>query len=259
MNLKGTASNTLRAIGLTPLVDRVRYTLMRRKNQEANAAFVANHPEVKLPPDYLMYESFRLDYQKYFYGGKETAAWLVDLILKHTVAPEPGFSILDWGCGPGRVVRHLQDLLPIAAVVHGTDYNPATIAWCKQALPTISFNHNELAAKLPYPDGTFDAIYGISIFTHLSEALHHDWIHELRRVLKPGGLLLLTMQGNNFKAKLSPSELSAFERGELVVRGSVKEGHRTYSAFHPDAYLQNLFQDFTVLEQIIIDGRGKDY
>ena len=107
-------------------------------------------------------------------------------------------------------------------------------------LPNISFNTNTLEAKLPYEDNSFDVIYGISIFTHLSEQMHFDWYKELYRVLKTNGILFLTTQGENFKLKLTQTENETFDEGSLVVRGNVKEGHRTYSAFQPNKFMKEL-------------------
>ena len=168
-------------------------------------------------------------------------------------------TILDWGCGPCRVLRHLPQLLGNSNTYHGTDYNARTIAWCKATLSDIKFHHNGIQPALPYPDSHFDVIYGLSIFTHLSETHHFEWYRELRRVLKPNGIFLFTMQGENFLVKLTAQEKDAFLRGQLVVRGNVKEGHRTYSAFHPDPFLHSLFAHDEILEKEVIDPEGKSY
>ena len=99
-------------------------------------------------------------------------------------------------------------------------------------------------------DSFFDFIYGISIFTHLSEVKHREGFNALRRVLKPDGIILLTTQGDNFRAKLTAYELRQYEAGSLVVRGNMKEGHRTYSAFHAKKYMPALFADVTILGHI---------
>lgn len=78
--------------------------------------------------------------------------------------------------------------------------------------------------------------------------MHFEWRNELSRVTKKDGILLLTMQGNMFKSILTESEIQDFEADKLVVRGNVKEGHRTYSAFHPEKFVKELFSDFTVVE-----------
>lgn len=203
-----------------------------------------------------MYESFGIDYAKYYTDSRSTAAWLLDHLRRHISLDQA--RILDWGCGPGRIIRHLAELEPGLSEIHGTDYNPSSIAWCSNNLPGITFNLNSLEAKLPYSDNYFDAIYGISIFTHLSENMHHEWLAELKRILKPGGLLFLTMHGRSFRVKLSPSERTRFDEGQLIVRGMVREGHRTFTAFHPPAYLQGLFAGMKVLEHIEAEASPGD-
>jgi len=205
-----------------------------------------------------MYESFKLDYNKYYFGGKKTAEWVIQNLERYTTLKSK--NILDWGCGPGRVIRHIPKMLGYTGKYFGTDYNKDSINWCKEHIGDVNFNCNNLKADLPYEDNFFDAIYGISIFTHLSREMHYNWLYELNRILKPGGNLLVTTQGENFKSKLTQSENSRFEKGELIVRGKVKEGHRTYSAFHPDSFLYSLFgSEFEVLEKKVEPASRKDY
>lgn len=75
-------------------------------------------------------------------------------------------------------------------------------------------------------------------------------MQELTRVLKTGGLMLLSLQGDNFKIKLSKGELINYNKGNIVVRGQVKEGHRTFSAFHPPEFVHELFKETEILEHI---------
>lgn len=211
---------------------------------------------MSLPPDYLMYESFQLDYKKYYEDSRQTAIWLKNHFAKYIQLEQK--RVLDWGCGPARIVRHLPEVINNGCSFYGTDYNEKSIAWCSSNIPDVSFNLNKLEAKLPYEADFFDVIYGISIFTHLAEAMHYDWFKELYRVLRPGGILFLTTQGANFKVKLDGSEKARFEDGKLVVRGKVKEGHRTFSAFQPKEFMLQLFSEMKVLEHIELDyDKGK--
>lgn len=148
------------------------------------------------------------------------------------------------------MIRHLPSVIGNSCEYYGTDYNKESIDWCTKNLPEISFNCNSLEAKLPYSDNFFDVIYGISIFTHLSEQMHYDWFEELYRVLKPNGIMFLTTHGDNFRVKLIDSELSKYDNGELVVRGKVKEGHRTFTAFQPIGFMERLFENIEILEHV---------
>jgi ubiquinone/menaquinone biosynthesis C-methylase UbiE len=254
---KGQISNTLRQYRLLYPLDKLRYVLEKSKNKKLNKKFKKDNPEILLPPDYLMYESFQINYSKYYFGGKTTAEWIFKLVGKHINLS--GGKILDWGCGPGRLIRHMPDISNNQSSFYGTDYNKESIHWCKNNIQKVNFNHNNLEAILPYEDNTFDAIYGISIFTHLSKEMHFNWFNELKRVLKPGGVILITTQGKNFRPKLIGKEKKKFDQGELIVKGNVKEGHRTYSAFHPDPFLKLLFKDVHILDKIVISPKGKDY
>ncbi|MEN8125900.1 MAG: class I SAM-dependent methyltransferase [Bacteroidota bacterium] len=245
---KSQISSLLRKFRLLYSADKVNFYIERFKNRKNNAEFIKKNPDINLPPDYLIYESFQIDYKKYFTDSFETAKWLTNHFKKHIDLKEK--RILDWGCGPGRIIRHLPKVIGNSCEYYGTDYNKKSIDWCSKYIPNIHFNNNPLQAKLPYEDNFVDIIYGISIFTHLSKKLHYDWYKELFRVLKPQGIMFLTTQGENYKVKLTENELENFNQNDLVVRGNVKEGHRTYSAFHPKEFMNKLFSEVDILEHI---------
>jgi ubiquinone/menaquinone biosynthesis C-methylase UbiE len=104
-------------------------------------------------------------------------------------------SILDWGCGHGRVVRFLPHV-GCRGQLHGIDIDPENIAWAKEHLDIASFAVGPLYPPLPYGDSSFDLVYGISVMTHLSSDVQRVWLAEIRRVLRPGGLALLTFAGD---------------------------------------------------------------
>ena len=72
-----------------------------------------------------MYESFQINYKNYFTEGKNAAGWIADHVKKHITLE--GKKILDWGCGPGRVVRHMPEVVNNGCEFYGTDYNTKTI------------------------------------------------------------------------------------------------------------------------------------
>lgn len=248
MMIKSRISNILRLTGLMHASDRIRYHFHRLKMRKKNSSFLREHPGLILPPDYLMYESFLLDYQRYYENGRKTADWLAGLVGKHIKLDNA--DILDWGCGPARVLRHLPELVPEAKSYSGTDYNGKTIDWCRNNLAGIGFSKNQLMPPLSFPDESFDFIYGISIFTHLSEEAHNKWLSELTRVLRKGGVLFLTLHGEGFLEKLTDQEKKIFRAGNLVVRGQVKEGHRTYAAFQPPQFVKKWTKGMKLLEHI---------
>lgn len=244
--LKKTFLFWTRKMGLMHGFDRAFFFVNRVRFFLKNRQFRALHPGFELPPDYLLYEAYRMDYAHYFEDGRNTAAWLLGQVSAFQ-QPDTA-TILDWGCGPARVIRHLRALLP-AASLHATDYNNETISWCRKHIPGIIFKQNELVPPLDYQDDFFHVVYGLSVFTHLSEQNHYLWMDELYRVLKAGGILLITTQGESFREKLTESEQTLFTQGNLVVRDRVREGHRSFSAFQPEELMHSLFSNrFNVLK-----------
>jgi hypothetical protein len=82
--------------------------------------------------------------------------------------------------------------------------------------------------------------------------MHEAWIRELGRVLRPGGALIASLHDDTARDRLLPRERRRYDGGELVVRGRVAEGQRTYVAYHPPAFVRNvLFRDFEVVRHEI--------
>lgn len=73
---KGDISIFLRLLKLLKLTDYIRYLYFKIKNRKKNSTFLQNNPDVKLPPDYLMYESFQIDYEEYFTKSRNSAKWV---------------------------------------------------------------------------------------------------------------------------------------------------------------------------------------
>jgi SAM-dependent methyltransferase len=241
MNIYNIA-NVVRNAGLMHLSDTFKYYFVKVKNFNKNRQFRQKYPEVVLPPDYILFESFKLDYEKYYIGGSKSANWLITVLEQYVQFK--GARILDWGCGPGRMIQHLPNLLGEHTQYFATDYNEKTIIWCQQHFKNknIRFEHNGLLPPLVFEDHFFQIIYGISIFTHLSLQNHIDWFTELSRVLQKKGVILLTTHGNIFRQRMTPQEMAQFDRGELVVRANVIEGHRVFTTFHPPIFMRNLFE-----------------
>ncbi|MHB8469276.1 MAG: class I SAM-dependent methyltransferase [Gaiellaceae bacterium] len=160
-------------------------------------------------------------------------------------------SVLDFGCGCGRVTRYWHGF---GGSVAGSDLSKRAVDWCRTTLPFARFEVNTLAPPLPFGDESFDLVYALSVFTHLTADLQLKWRDELRRVLRPDGRLILTTHGRSYLQRLEPGERVRFERGELVVRWAEMVGSNLCSAYHPEDYLRGAFAEgFTVVE---LDAEG---
>ena len=145
-------------------------------------------------------------------------------------------AVLDFGCGCGRVARHWAGVA--GPEVYGCDYNPDLVAWCVGNLPHLRVTRNELTPPTPYVTGSFDLIYALSVFSHLDEALQRAWLAEYRRLLRPGGLLVLSVLGETLSYRLDPGERGRFDRGEMVVQRPRRAGSNLCTVYHPDTYLR---------------------
>lgn len=242
--------NLLRRVRLLEVADWLRYLKAKRAGLDARDAFVREYGDVALPPDDLAYDAYgALDWQAYWNSGLETAVYVGSILMREVAAGFPR-RVLEWGCGPARIVRHLGKVLqpPTAWEVFASDYNARTVQWCRAHIEGVTFLENQLAPPLAFAGGSLHAIYCISVFTHLSRAKHEAWVHEIGRILRPGGLLIASLHGDACRDRLLPHERERYDGGELVVRGKVKEGRRTYVAYHPPAFVRNvLFSDFELV------------
>lgn len=99
------------------------------------------------------------------------------------------------------------------------DIDDEAIRWASVNTPEIAtFVTTPVMPPMPFESGTFDAIYCISLFTHLDEPMQDAWLNEIARLLKPGGLLLATTHGELATASCSEKELSLMQTRGFVFR-----------------------------------------
>lgn len=236
----------LRTAGLIEMADRARFALDWLKRKQRNDAYRRAHPDTPFPPPYMLYESFgKLDYRAWDEGGRESARDIADLLAGHITLDHA--RICEWGCGPARLLRHMPEYTGPGADLYGTDFNTRTIGWCARTFPGIEFRVNGLLPPLPFGDDVFDAVYGISVLTHLSEEAQKLWVRECLRVLRPGGVCLLTVHGDAVTGRLVGTERAAYDHRGCVIRSSAHEGKRTYGAYNSPAYMRSvLFRDCNI-------------
>jgi SAM-dependent methyltransferase len=108
--------------------------------------------------------------------------------------PAAGSRVLDFSCSSGRVVRPLAAALP-AVSWHGCDPNAGAIEWLRANVPAVDVLVSPTAPPLAFDDESFDLVFAVSVWSHYSAAGALRWLEELRRIVKPGGHVLLTTHG----------------------------------------------------------------
>jgi len=137
-------------------------------------------------------------------AGTNSAEELLKTVRLAGFDPLMQRRVLDFGCGCARVLRHL---LPLSArsELWGCDIDQEAIAYCRSAIAGARFVANQAEPPLPFTAGSFDLVFSISVFTHLARSLHDVWVAELRRLVPPGGLVVVSLHGERAWRKVHES------------------------------------------------------
>lgn len=166
-------------------------------------------------------------------------------------------NILDFGCGCGRTIRNLEKYTA-DSLLHGTDIDSDAIDYCHRRFENMEFSVNQPLPPLVYPSNLFDLVYSISVFTHINEEYQYLWLAELARIVKPGGIVLLSVHGSSSWNTL-PTEYVAKIRtkGFLYISENIWKGifpawYQT--AFHSEEYVRAEFSQFFKIIEYIPQG-----
>jgi SAM-dependent methyltransferase len=208
------------------------------------------------PPALLIRTAGTVDAKWFVESGRLAEVSIRAALARAGTQIESLEAILDFGCGCGRVLRRWHDL---DAYVCGSDLNASAVKWCRTNLPNaeVSVNALEPAPPLKYGDATFDLVYALSVFTHLSVETQLAWCKEFCRVLRPGGYLLLSLHGDAYVERLKDKERQVYADGECVVRWAQAPGSNLCSAFHPPAFVRSRLADgWQLVEQLPCGALG---
>lgn len=153
--------------------------------------------ELPVPPfDLWQHGYLRGDPDAYLAAGKKYLTKMVEILETSGVSLERGMRVLDFGCGDGMMLRHFQKIAE-SGEAWGVDINGSQMVWCQRHLsPPFKFATTTSFPHLPFEQGTFDLIYSFSVFTHICD-LAEAWLLELKRILRRGGVLYLTVHDNH--------------------------------------------------------------
>jgi ubiquinone/menaquinone biosynthesis C-methylase UbiE len=196
-------------------------------------------PGELLPPEEL---------QKWVGGGYKAVGADFFGYLVGLCGLQPGDAVLDVGCGPGRMAVLLRGYLNRKGRYAGFDVSKAAIAWCTENIsgshPNFDFTVVDIQNKFynaegryksadfrfPYPDASFDVVLLASVFTHMFPPDVEHYLHEIVRVLKPGGRCLITY----FLLNEESSVLIKNGKGTYNFEHEM-QGYRTINTEDPEA------------------------
>jgi SAM-dependent methyltransferase len=193
---------------------------------------------------------------EYWLSGLELWSITMEALRRHGVARREGYAEL--GAASGRTIRHFAADRTFARS-WAFDINARHVAWVNRFLPGVAGVNISSIPSLPLESGAVDCFAAYSVFTHI-ESFETAWLAEIRRVLHPGGLAILTFTTDHQLGAMTPewpmwkpltghprwsADIPAqlHERGRMVFRW---QGTRSYTAnvVYDRRYLMDLLSRF---------------
>jgi len=200
-----------------------------------------------IPPEHLRKVSSGESDEVFINSGKDCVDKMQNILSASGFAIQPGIRVLDFGCGAGRVIRWFYDVAD-GCEMWGADISAEHIIWLQRHLsPPFRFVTITATPHLPFEDRYFDLIFCFSVFTHIDD-LADTWLLEMKRILKPGGRLYITIQDkNSFQKHMNqnwflPDLLRAYDKTEMMSKRdysmfTIGRGHQS-QVFYDMNYLQ---------------------
>lgn len=242
-------------------VGALRYLRFRRELDAYERAYAAEAGEHRNPPPMLRYRVHRsFDERSYEEMGRVLAGAIIECLRNAHVNPEHR-DVLDFACGPGRVIRDFHARVPSARLT-GSDIDAEAIAWAQANLGDIAaFHLNGIKPPTGFADASFDIVYCISLFTHLDETLQDIWLAELAHLLRPGGVLLTTVHGRAASAPCTERERALLERNGIVFRVDRKGRFKLdglpdsyQTTYHTRAYIERHWKRYFEIRTYLEGG-----
>lgn len=219
--------------------------------------------------------------REYYHGDYHANWWMSgwrDLAGIRTAAEGLGIDIekmryYEMGCASGRVVRHVVNTTQ--AEIWCSDINVRHIDWILKFMgPRVKAFHSTALPFLPLESNYFDVVSAFSVFTHIDD-LEVNWLAELRRILRPGGLAYLTVCTEDtweeykrgwIKEHLMPLAdlIVDYKIDDALFEGSLPSEKTVFwwptrdiynsSVFHSKSYIKNVYGRFFDIVDIIRNG-----
>jgi SAM-dependent methyltransferase len=192
--------------------------------------------DVPLPPAKLTQRAIWADPRTFDKWGYALKRKFDEALNTHLHGPHAAHRMLDWGCGVGRMAKYLVKEWAYT----GIDIDREAIAWCTENIRGGDFRLQTLQARTGFSADTFDAAIGISIFTHLREEEQFAWLKELSRVVKPTGVVAVSV---NCATSLHNADNTVDVQSVLRTKGFCDTGaelsHKGVTS--DDTYYRNIY------------------
>jgi len=188
--------------------------------------------------------------EEFLLEGRQVFDAIFEVLENEKIEVNRSANVFEFGVGCGRVARHFFDEGYLCFT--GSDVDPELIGWCDENITNACDNEfeyrffvNDYHPRLECRDESFELAYSISVFTHMNVDSQKIWFDELARVLKPGGILLISF------LEKSPSDLPGgvevieridreFKRSWLGKGDAPKTYFNTYNSLR---YIQEILNE----------------
>jgi ubiquinone/menaquinone biosynthesis C-methylase UbiE len=148
------------------------------------------------PQEYARMHALETQYW-WFAGRRAIIASLLDSLHHRSRQnlPDAGIRLLDIGCGTGANLPLLRSFVGASGNVTAMDFSPLALQFARDQLPGDTTRNLSLlrgdAQCLPFGDDSFDVATMLDVLEHLSDDCRA--LTEVRRVLRPGGALVMSV------------------------------------------------------------------
>ncbi len=176
----------------------------------------------------------------------------------------PGLRVIDIGCGWGRITQTLfRDFEP--GQILGCDVMPEALEICRASGLGVELKQMPYMPPVDLADGSADLMVAYSVFSHLSEEAHMAWVEDFARVLRPGGVLVVTTRPRAFISyaesvrrqpdippharatanafKDSQSWLDRYDRGEFCFDAAFSDGAGRPEDYYGEAVVPGAYAE----------------
>lgn len=148
----------------------------------------------------------------------------------------PDDELLDLGCGTGRFTIPLAERV---TAVSGLDLSPMMLATARKKLAdrglAADLREGDMAA-LPFPDASFDVVVSMLALMHIPREDRQQVFHEVARVLRPGGRLLIGVKNSVFERMFRGDRFAAVDitdvEAEELIFTNTRSGENMVAPWH---------------------------
>jgi ubiquinone/menaquinone biosynthesis C-methylase UbiE len=191
-----------------------------------------------------MYDTVAIEYAETYIGEHEKKPKDQEVLLRFSQKLRNKNPVWDFGCGPGQTTKYLKDL---GVEISGLDISGKSLEQAKKIHPEIRFRKGNML-DLEFKNDSIAGIVSFYAIVHFKEDQVRRAFREVLRVLKPGGLFLLTyhigdetIHMDEFLGKKIDIDFMYFT-SDFILRSLEKCGFEKIEIIERDAYPDVEFQ-----------------